>query len=38
MTFEGWLRHTIKIRDGWRDSSIFSILADEWREGRHQLS
>jgi [ribosomal protein S5]-alanine N-acetyltransferase len=37
MTSEGRLRHTIKIRDGWRDSSIFSILADEWREGRHQL-
>ena len=30
MTFEGRLRHTIKIRDGWRDSNIFSILADEW--------
>jgi [ribosomal protein S5]-alanine N-acetyltransferase len=38
MTFEGRLRHTVKTRDGCRDSSIFSVLADEWREGRHQLS
>jgi [ribosomal protein S5]-alanine N-acetyltransferase len=30
MTFEGRLRHTMEIRDGWRDSNIFSILADEW--------
>lgn len=30
MTFEGRLRHTMQIRDGWRDSSAFSILADEW--------
>jgi RimJ/RimL family protein N-acetyltransferase len=30
MTFEGRLRHTTEIRDGWRDSSVFSILADEW--------
>jgi ribosomal-protein-alanine N-acetyltransferase len=35
MTFEGRLRHTMEIRDAWRDPSIFSILADEWREGRH---
>jgi ribosomal-protein-alanine N-acetyltransferase len=27
MTFEGRLRHTMRIRDGWRDSSIFSVLA-----------
>jgi RimJ/RimL family protein N-acetyltransferase len=31
MTVEGRLRHTMKIRDGWRDSSVFSMLADEWR-------
>lgn len=31
MTFEGRLRHTMMIRDGWRDSSVFSILADEWQ-------
>jgi [ribosomal protein S5]-alanine N-acetyltransferase len=30
MTYEGRLRHTMEIRDGWRDSSVFSILADEW--------
>jgi hypothetical protein len=27
----GWeLRHTMQIRDGWRDSSVFSVLANEW--------
>ncbi|WP_035843627.1 GNAT family N-acetyltransferase [Kitasatospora azatica] len=31
MTYEGQLRHTALIRDGWRDSMIFSILEDEWR-------
>ncbi|MEU9290272.1 GNAT family protein [Streptomyces sp. NPDC048275] len=31
MTHEGRLRHTSLIRDGWRDSVIFSILEDEWR-------
>ncbi|WP_328439802.1 GNAT family N-acetyltransferase [Streptomyces sp. NBC_00444] len=31
MTHEGRLRHTQLIRDGWRDSLIFSILEDEWR-------
>jgi len=30
MTHEGRLRHTIRIRDGWRDSDMYSILADEW--------
>ena len=34
MTFEGRLRHTMMIRDGWRDSSVFSILADEWQARR----
>jgi RimJ/RimL family protein N-acetyltransferase len=31
MTHEGRLRHTRLIRDGWRDSLIFSILEEEWR-------
>jgi [ribosomal protein S5]-alanine N-acetyltransferase len=31
MTREGRLRHTSLIRDGWRDSDVFSILDDEWR-------
>jgi RimJ/RimL family protein N-acetyltransferase len=31
MTYEGRLRHTMLIRDGWRDSEMFSILEDEWR-------
>jgi RimJ/RimL family protein N-acetyltransferase len=33
MTYEGRLRHTLLIRDGWRDSEIFSILDNEWRPG-----
>jgi len=24
-------RHTMLIRDGWRDSEMFSVLEDEWR-------
>jgi RimJ/RimL family protein N-acetyltransferase len=31
MTYEGRLRHTMLIRDGWRDSEMYSILEDEWR-------
>ncbi|MEU8358369.1 GNAT family protein [Nonomuraea sp. NPDC048882] len=31
MTWEGRHRHTALIRDGWRDSELFSILEDEWR-------
>ncbi|MEQ7125723.1 GNAT family protein [Actinopolymorpha sp. B11F2] len=34
MTYEGHLRHTQLIRDGWRDSLAFSILDDEWRLAR----
>lgn len=30
MTYEGTLRHTMLIRDGWRDSKMFSILRGEW--------
>ena len=30
MTYEGTMRHTMLIRDGWRDSKMFSILRDEW--------
>ncbi|MCX4409403.1 MULTISPECIES: GNAT family N-acetyltransferase [unclassified Streptomyces] len=33
VTQEGRLRHTQLIRDGWRDSLIFSILEEEWRFG-----
>lgn len=29
MTHEGRLRETIELRDGWRDSEIFSILAGD---------
>lgn len=30
MVYEGTLRHTMLIRDGWRDSRMYSVLADEW--------
>ena len=33
MTWEGRLRHTALIRDGWRDSEMFSVLEVEWRGG-----
>lgn len=33
MRYEGRMRHTQYIRDGWRDSELFSILEDEWRDG-----
>jgi [ribosomal protein S5]-alanine N-acetyltransferase len=34
MTYEGRLRHSMLIRDGWRDSEMFSILEEEWRARR----
>ncbi|HZG60434.1 MAG TPA: GNAT family protein [Anoxybacillus sp.] len=30
MTFEGTLRENLLIRDGWRDSSLFSVIRHEW--------
>jgi RimJ/RimL family protein N-acetyltransferase len=30
MTYEGRMRHALLLRDGWRDSEIFSILDSEW--------
>ncbi|WP_051965728.1 GNAT family N-acetyltransferase [Kitasatospora mediocidica] len=30
MTWEGRHREALLIRDGWRDSEVFSILDDEW--------
>ncbi|CAM5634444.1 GNAT family N-acetyltransferase [Streptomyces purpurascens] len=30
MTREGRLRHTLLLRDGWRDSLVFGVLEDEW--------
>lgn len=29
-TYEGRARHTFLLRDGWRDSELFSILGTEW--------
>jgi [ribosomal protein S5]-alanine N-acetyltransferase len=31
MTYEGRMRETTMIRDGWRDSDLYSILAHEFR-------
>ena len=31
MTHEGRLRENLRIRDGWRDSDVYSILEREWR-------
>ena len=30
MRYEGRMRETRLIRDGWRDSSLYSILEQEW--------
>jgi [ribosomal protein S5]-alanine N-acetyltransferase len=30
MTHEGTMRHTMELRDGWRDSHLFSVLQHEW--------
>lgn len=31
MTFEGRIRESILLKDGWRDSLLFSMLEDEWK-------
>ena len=31
MVYEGCMRHTLLIRDGWRDSDLYSILDHEWK-------
>jgi len=30
MTHEGRLREAMVIRDGWRDSDVYSVLDREW--------
>ena len=30
MTYEGRMRETVLIRDGWRDSDLYAILRHEW--------
>lgn len=32
LRYEGRMREVMLIRDGWRDSLLYAILADEWRE------
>jgi len=31
MSYEGRMRETMLIRDGWRDSDLYSVLAHEWQ-------
>ncbi|KZE68870.1 acetyltransferase [Fictibacillus phosphorivorans] len=31
MTFEGRIRESILLKDGWRDSLIYSMLENEWK-------
>jgi len=31
MTYEGRMRETSFIRDGWRDSDLYSLLESEWK-------
>jgi len=38
MTYEGRHRHTLLIRDGWRDSDVFGILDNEWRNSPGRIS
>lgn len=33
LELEGTLRHTLLLRDGWRDSDVYSILQPEWTDG-----
>lgn len=34
MTYEGRMRETMRIRDGWRDSDLYAILDREWAAPR----
>jgi RimJ/RimL family protein N-acetyltransferase len=34
MRYEGRMRETLLIRDGWRDSALYSILEQEWAADR----
>jgi RimJ/RimL family protein N-acetyltransferase len=33
MSYEGQLRETVLLRDGWRDSDLYAVLEHEWRGG-----
>lgn len=35
MLYEGRMRETLVIRDGWRDSALYSILEQEWAADRY---
>lgn len=35
MRYEGRMRETLLIRDGWRDSALYSILEQEWAADRY---
>lgn len=32
MTKEGRIRESLLLKDGWRDSLLYSILEQEWKE------
>lgn len=34
MVAEGRIRDALRIKGGWRDSLLYSLLEDEWRSGR----
>jgi RimJ/RimL family protein N-acetyltransferase len=34
MTYEGRMRETVLIRDGWRDSDLYAIVEHEWHPSR----
>lgn len=33
MTLEGRIRHDLKMKNGWRDSLLFGLSENEWKEG-----
>ncbi len=37
MSFEGRMRETVLLKDGWRDSNLFSMLSREWTEKKGAL-
>ncbi|MCL7460233.1 GNAT family protein [Micromonospora echinofusca] len=38
MRYEGPMRGTAHIRDGWRDSDLYAVPADDWAPARSHLT
>ena len=38
MLHEGRLRENVRLRDGWRDSEVFGVLAHEWVPRAHNFA